>query len=361
MSLALDIEHGTDTVEISQLTEADGPDSPAERAWEAFIAAEPRAEFFHRPGWRRVLRRAYGHDPYFRVARRGGAVVGVLPLLHVRSRLFGNALISTGFCVYGGILAADDAAARALAEDAAALGEALGVDYVELRHSTPNEAIGWTAKPDLYATFRKALPDDPADILLGMAEHKRSDLKKSLKSGVRIRADASVDEFYPIYAESVRNHGTPVFGKGFYQAVVAEFGDAVDIQLVEGPDGPVATVMSYFFKDQCLVYWAGSRPAARALHADDCKYWTLMLRARQRGARVFDFGRSKRGTGPFEYKTHWGFAPEWLHYQYHLVKAKEVPDVNPLNPKYHLMVEGWKRLPLGLANRLGPPIARQLG
>ncbi len=330
-------------------------------AWEDFAAAAPAATFFHGLGWRRAVERGLGHRCPYRCAWRGDRLAGILPLVHVRSRLFGSALISTGFGVYGGIVAADDAAAQALAADAAALGTELGVDYVELRHMQP-AAIGWRTKSDFYFTFCRRLAPSRDANLKAIPRKKRADLRKAIDNpALKVEVGADLATFFHIYSESLRNLGTPVLPRRFYAAIVEEFGAAVELSAVHGPEGPVAALMTFYFRDRVMPYFGGATAAARRLHAYDLLYWSLMERAAARGATLFDFGRSKAGTGSYDYKTYWGFAPEPLHYDFHLVRRTALPDVNPLNPKYRLMIETWRRLPLAVANALGPLVARQLG
>ena len=332
-----------------------------EAAWEAFVDACPTTSFFHRAGWRRVIEKSLGHRSYYRCAWRGDQLVGILPLIEVKSRLFGHALVSLAFGVYGGIAALDDSSGLALAADAAALGQSLDVDFVELRNEAPNN-IPWLAKTELYFTFQRRLADDDAANLKAIPRKKRADLRKAIDNkALSVDANADIKTFYRIYSESVRNLGTPILPQRFYAAIAAEFGGAVELSTISGPEGPVAALMTYFFKDRVMPYYGGATPAARPLHAYDLIYWKLMARALDRGAHIFDFGRSKRGTGAFDYKTYWGFEPTPLHYQFHLVRQKELPEINPLNPKYRLMVDSWKKLPLPIANTVGPFIARQIG
>lgn len=335
-------------------------DASSEAAWDAFVQQEPSATFFHRAGWRRVIAKTYGYDTHFLMAQRQGQIVGVLPLVHLKTMVFGQSLISTGFCVYGGIASDDPAAIQALADAAAALGDTLGVAYVEMR-SEAALIPGWKTKSDVYATFRRELHDNDDANLKAIPRKKRADVRKGIKSDLRIDTSGDIDAFYAIYSESVRNLGTPVFSKKYIAAIAEEFGEDCEISVVHGPDGPVAALTSFFHRDHVLPYYGGGTFAARPLHAYDQLYWTLMCRSIQRGAKVFDFGRSKFGTGAFDYKTYWGFEPTPLHYQYHLVKAEDVPDINPLNPKYRMMVTTWQKLPLPVANIIGPWVARQLG
>jgi len=340
---------------VAPLTDA------GEAAWEAFVATCPQATFFHRAGWRRVITAACRHRCHYRLARRDGRVVGVLPLVEVRSLLFGHALISTGFCVGGGIAADDPEAGAALAAEAVALGRLLGVDQVELRQQVAQPLAGWSTRSDLYASFHRDLAGDDAANLKAIPRKKRADVRKSLTNGLTVTLEPGIERFYPLYAESLRNLGTPVPSRRWFQALQAEFGQALEISVVSGAGQPLAGLISFFFRDQVLPYYGGAVPAARPLHAYDYLYWSLIQRAVARGVRVFDFGRSKRGTGAFDYKSHWGFEAEPLPYQYHLIRASTLPDLNPLNPKFRLLVQAWQRLPLALANRLGPLIARQLG
>lgn len=338
---------------VSLLADGDEPD------WEAFVQGHPAATFFHRAGWRRVIAATYDHPTSFMMARRHGTVVGVLPLVHRRSMVFGSALISTGFCVQGGILAADAAARDVLAEAAVRLGRDLGVAYVELR-SENAELAGWDTKAGVYATFRAQLGADEKARLQAIPRKKRADVRKAIAGPLTVETSAEPALVWRVYAESLRNLGTPVFPLRLVHAVAAEFGDAVELSVVRHGDDPVAALVAFFFKEQVLPYWGGALPAARPLHAYDLLYWSLMGRAVERGAGVFEFGRSKLGTVAFDYKRFWGFEPRPLHYQYRLIHADAVPDINPLNPKYRLMVEGWRRLPLSVTNRLGPLLSAHL-
>lgn len=341
-------------IDVRELAETEAP------AWEAFVQSCPQATFFHRIGWRRVIHDSFGQRTYCRVAWRSGSIVGVLPLVYVKSLFFGNSLISMGFCVYGGIAADDAPAVDALARDAADLARNLNVHYLELRHRDPL-LPDWPTKSDLYATFRKEIPVDEAANLKMIPKRKRADVRKSLALAPRLEVGDDLDTFYRLFSTGYRDMGTPIFTKKFFANIMQEFGDDAEIAVAYGPDGPAVALMSFFFRDEVLPYFVGNTTASRKLHALDFVCWNLMRRSVERGARLFDFGRSKNGTGPFRFKKLWGFTPEPLHYQYHLVRSTEVPNVSPTNPKYALFIRAWKRLPLTVANRVGPLIARQLG
>jgi FemAB-related protein (PEP-CTERM system-associated) len=331
-----------------------------EAAWERFVAQCEQATFFHRFGWRRVLEGALGHRCHFLLAEEGGEIVGVLPLAEVRSRLFGNKLAGLPFCVYGGIAAQHPEAARLLRDEAAAMATALGVDALELRNLEASDS-GWPIK-DLYYTFRKPITADNGANLKAIPNRQRAMIRKGIKEGLAGEEVEGTQRLYRVYAESVRNLGTPVFSRRYLDALRYEFAEDCRVLMIRQGDEDVAGVMSFYFRNEVLPYYGGSIARARTIRGcNHFMYWELMRRSAEEGITVYDFGRSKRETGPFEFKKNWGFEPQALPYEYFLVKSAQVPDVNPSNPKYRLLVNVWQRLPLPVANVLGPPLARNLG
>jgi FemAB-related protein (PEP-CTERM system-associated) len=328
-------------------------------AWDAFVHAHPEGTFFHRADWARVLERAFGHRTHYLYAEQDGAIAGVLPLAEIRSLLFGHALVSTPFCVYGGVLAASEEARAALTQAACTRAREVGASYLELRNRTPQNE-GWPTK-HLYVTFRKHIDADDERNLNAIPRKQRAMIRKGIAAGLVAEPDPGIDALYACYAESVRNLGTPVFSKRYLGVLRDTFADDCEVLVVRHGDEPVAAVMSFYFRDEVLPYYGGGRARARELKANDFMYWEVMRRAAARGVRIFDYGRSKLDTGSYSFKKNWGFEPEPLHYEYHLVKARAMPDLSPKNPKYHAFIEGWKRLPVPVATRLGPWLARHLG
>ncbi len=335
-------------------------DEQAMARWDAYVDRAVDATFFHRAGWKTVLERAFGHAAYFLYAVEGGDVVGVLPLAQVKSALFGNTLSSLPFCVYGGIVADSEQAAAALREEACRLAERLRVGALELRNRRAS-AAGWPIK-ELYFTFRKAI--DPSDEvnLKAIPNRQRAMVRKGLKEGLGSEWDEGVDRLYRVYSESVRNLGTPVFSVKYLRILREVFGSDCSVLMITHQGQDVAAVMSFYFRDEVIPYYGGSTAASRAIKGvNHVMYWELMRHSAAQGYTLFDFGRSKAGTGPFSFKKNFGFEPQPLPYEYYLVASDAVPDVNPLNPKYRLMINVWSRLPLPVANTIGPFLARSLG
>jgi len=329
--------------------------------WDAFVLAHPQATFFHRSGWLRVIEKSFGHRGFFLCAEREGVIEGVLPLVEVKSRLFGHSVSSLPFAVYGGVLALNDEAARALEAEAEAIACGQGADHLEYRNLGATRHADWP-RQDLYVTFRKEiLPDEEAN-MLAIPRKQRAMVRKGIKNALAADIDAGVDRFFALYADNVHRHGTPAMPKKYFQALLDEFGADAEVLTVSSPDGrPLSTVLSFYFRDEVLPYYAGDDEAARELAANDFKYWELMRRACARGLKVFDYGRSKQGTGSYAFKKNWGFEPQPLSYEYRLFKRDAVPQNNPNNPKYQLMIKAWRKLPIGVANWLGPFIVKNLG
>lgn len=329
-------------------------------SWDAYVFSHPQATFFHRAGWQRIIETVFAHPTFFLYVQRAGRIVGVLPLAQVKSRLFGNSLSSMPFAVYGGLLADDDEAATLLEREAERIAESLGVEHLEFRNTTVRHAE-WPTQ-DLYVTFRREiLPDEEAN-MLAIPRKQRAMIRKGIKNDLRGDIDTDVDRFFQLYADNVHRHGTPAFPKRYFAALLAEFGADAEVLTVSGPDGkPLSSVLSFYFRDEVLPYYAGDHVDARDLAANDFKYWELMRRACARGLKVFDYGRSKQGTGSYAFKKNWGFEPQPLYYEYRLFKRDSIPQNNPNNPKYKLMIAAWQRMPIGLANFLGPYIVRNLG
>jgi FemAB-related protein (PEP-CTERM system-associated) len=328
-------------------------------AWNAFVHAHPDGTFFHLAEWQEVLQCSFGHRSHYLLAESAGEIRGVLPLAQVKSLLFGNALVSTPFCVYGGIVAVDEAAHAALEQAACDLARHLNVDYLEMRNRKRHHP-SWPCK-ELYVTFRKEIDPDSEKNMLAIPRKQRAMVRKGIKENLCSEIDTDVGRHYDMYSESLRNLGTPVFSKRYLQVLKDVFGDACDIVTILKGDRAVASVLNFYFRDEVLPYYGGGTQEARAVAGNDFMYWQVMERARVKGCRIFDYGRSKRGTGAYDFKTYWGFEPEPLYYEYFLVRLKAMPNLSPTNPKYSKAIAVWRKFPLKLTQWIGPSVAKYLG
>jgi len=265
--------------------------------------------------------------------------------------------------VYGGPAATDDTARAMLDEAAHELAQQLGVGHLEYRgmERFHPEDPAWHTK-ELYVTFRKEITGDDEANMNAIPRKQRAMVRKGIKLGLRGEVDANVDRMFEAYAHSVHRLGTPVFPKKYFAMLQDVFGDECEVRSIVTEDNRlVAAVLSFYWRDEVVPYYGGGMDLAREVAGNDFMYWNLMQAAAARGCRLFDFGRSKLGTGAYDFKKNWGFTAQHLPYEYKLYGATALPDNNPLNPKYQLFIKMWKKLPLPLANFMGPYIVRNLG
>lgn len=316
--------------------------------WNDFVHATPQGSFFHMLEWKDVLERGFGFQTFYMMEKEHSGVRGILPLALVKRPLFGPALISTPLCVYGGALGVCDDLIDAAVKKA----EALGVQYLELRGSM--EPVEGYSASDRFYTFRKEISEDHEVNLKAIPRKQRAEVRKGISANLETISNQDIDLFYSIYAQSVRNLGTPVFAKKYLRVLIDVFGDAFDVTTVAHEGQSLTSVLSFYYKDQILPYYGGGIGAARRYSAYPYMYWKLMERAADKGIRVFDFGRSMAGGGAYAFKKNFGFTPEALPYHYHLVKADGVPDMDPDNPRNKFLTSAWKKLPMPIANMVGP-------
>lgn len=332
---------------------------------EAFVAAQPQATPFHRPAWLKAVARGTGNAAMALLAERGGAIAGYLPLNAIHSPIFGRLLASSGFAVGGGALVDNAASLPALLTATEELAGRLSTPTIELRGGDlPEGREGWSIRRDAHCGFVRPLAADDEAELLAIPRKQRAEVRKGLANDFAVSVGNGADDraaHYAVYAESVRNLGTPVFPRALFEAVLDAFGADADILTVRHEGRPVASVLSLYHAGAVMPYWGGGTRGARALRANDRMYFELMGHARRRGCTRFDFGRSKTGSGAYDFKRNWGFEPEPLAYATWTAPGEEARDADPTSAKHRLQIAVWQRLPLALANRLGPLIARGLG
>ncbi len=338
-------------IEVSELAAGE------QDQWDRFVMASPTGTLCHLTGWKTVVEKVLGHRSYSLVARGEQGISGVFPISRVRNKLFGDCLVSMPLGVYGGICADDEESYFSLLKAGSELAGRLGVQYLEMRNRT--EAFP-TSLPgrDLYVTFTQDLAAGPEKLLAGLPRDTRYAVRKSLKAGLDWVEDLSLDEFYEIYAQSVHRLGTPVFSKKMFTAFQSAFPGQWRLFGVRKGAAAIAGVFCFQFRDRMMPYYGGALPEFYKDSPNNFMYWNLILQSCSEGFRVFDFGRSKRGTGAFQFKESWSMEQSALPYRYHLVGAKDVPQLSPLDQKFQLPITLWKKMPLAWTKILGPQVIR---
>jgi len=332
---------------------------------DAYVAAHAQGTAFHRPDWLLAVEQGTGNRAMALVEEIGGELQGYLPLNLVHSPIFGRLLASSGFAVDGGVLMAQGASPEGLFAAAEELAVRHSCPSIELRGGpVPAVQGGWALRTDAHCGFVAPLAADDEAQLTWIPRKQRAEVRKGLAIAMTVEVGtgaADRDAHYAVYAESVRNLGTPVFPRALFEAVLDRFGDDADILTVRHEGRAVASVLSLYASGAVMPYWGGGTWDARRLRANDRMYYELMLHARRRGCDRFDFGRSKTGSGAYHFKRNWGFTPEPLTYASWTAPGHERRDADPTSAKHAFQIAVWQRLPLGIANRLGPLISRGLG
>ena len=347
----LTIEHRAGRVEVSDLKPGQ------ENDWDSFVESEPEGTVFQLSAWRKVVEQTLKHQCFSMVARRDDKITGVFPISLVRNRVFGDCLVSSPLAVYGGICTSDQESHLALLKAGSDLAERLQVKYLEMRNRTEPFPVDLPGR-DLYVTFTLDLSPGPELLLKGLPRDTRYAVRKSQKAGLEWTSDLKLGEFYEIYAKSVHRLGTPVFSRGMFESLQAEFPGQCRLFGVRKGDTVIAGVFCLYFKDQVLPYYGGALPEFYKDSPNNFMYWSLIEQSAREGYRWFDFGRSKKGTGSYLFKSAWNMQVTELPYRYQLVRAQEVPHMSPVDRKFAGPVSVWKRLPYSWTKILGPQLIR---
>ncbi|MCE0493262.1 FemAB family XrtA/PEP-CTERM system-associated protein [Vibrio salinus] len=346
------------TLKIRKITDQDFAN------WDHYVDNHSDGTFFHLSGWINVITEVFNHRQHYLLATRGEEekIVGLLPLFEQKSLIFGHALISTPFCVYGGVIANDEDIRHELEAKAYKLGCDLNVDYVEIRDKYCRESREpWQAHCH-HSTFFTTIEDSSEQILTSIKRKQRAVVRHSLNNELSWNNTDNPELCYDVYAESVRNLGTPVFSKKLFLNLKRTFGNQCETLIInDNQNHAISSVLSFYYKGNVLPYYGGGTLQARSLKSNDYMYYQLMCTAREKGIKSFDFGRSKHNSGSFKYKKNWGMQEEKLHYKVALVKSKQLPNFSPNNPKYKFFISMWKKMPLTLSRVIGPNLSKYLG
>jgi FemAB-related protein (PEP-CTERM system-associated) len=358
--------------------------------WDSYVSNHPKGTFFHLIGWKTVIERTFRHKSHYLIAESNGdtatsqrrepssnpsnstnptnpsnpsnpgnSIVGILPLFSVKSFLFGKSLVSLPFAAYGGILADSQEVVNQLFDKAKEITCSEDLDYLELRNR--DGGIENLLSKELYVFFRREIFEDLESNINAIPRKSRRMVRQGEKAGLTYEFghEELIPSFYQIFARSYHRLGSPVFSIKLFKNLLGEFKEKANILLVRNREGKsISGVLTFFYKDKVLPYYAGSLFEYRDLAPNDYMYWQLMKYGCENGYKTFDFGRSKIDTGSYDFKRHWGFEPEPLPYQYFLNRIDEIPNLSPANPKYQKKIEMWQKMPFWLTKIIGPRIVK---
>ncbi len=329
-------------------------------AWEEFVREQPEATSYHRWSWKQVVERAFGWPTVYLMSFDGDAVAGILPLVWQKSRLFGSFLTSMPYLNGGGIVAKDAPAARALLHEAVRLAKDLGVQHIELRQRSEP---GWELPTRTHKVSALRELDSDAEKLFASLPHKvRTDIRKAMKHNPAAEFGGTelLDDFYSIFARNMRDLGTPVYGRNFFAEMLNAFPEETFICIVRHQGTAIAGSFLTAFRDTVEAGWSCSLYSHLAMKPNMFLYWSILAEMGRRGYRFFDFGRSTVGSGTHRFKKQWGTQDVPLYWAYWTREGQSPPKLDPENPRYRLAIRVWQKLPLAVANRIGPRLVRCL-
>lgn len=338
-------------LQVSRVTASD------QSAWDDFVNARGDKPGYHAWGWRRVFANAFGHEPVYLIARAGTEVVGVLPIVHIKSLLFGSSLTSLPFLNYGGVMADTEKAAALLIATAREEARARKCEHVELRHIARQF-------PDLPCKTHKVAMHLAlsANLWEDLDRKVRNQIRKAEKSGLVVQrgGEELVADFYTVFARNMRDLGTPVYSRRLFEEVLRTFPDRSQLHIVRFNGAAVAAGLTYRTATMVQLPWASSIRDYNPLCPNVLLYWDAMQFAQSTGASTFDMGRSTPNEGTFRFKAQWGAEPVPLHWEYQLLTGDQLPNVSPANPKFQFAIALWQKLPVSVTRRVGPMIVRAI-
>lgn len=335
-------------------------DSLGVKKWDEYVEISKTSTFFHQIKWKNVIEKVLGYESFYLMAEEEKKIKGILPLFLIKSKFLGKVLISVPFGVYGGICADDEESSNALFKEAVKIAKEKDIDYLELRHLYENE-LG-LLKNDIHWTFIIEFPEKIEILWNGLKRKARGAIRKGVNSGLEVEIDSTngLDEFYNIFAHSLRNLGSFILPFKYFKTIKEEFGEQIIISLIRYEGKVVAGILTFLFKDTIIPYYGGCIKSSLPYSPNNLMYWKLMEYGLEKGYKFFDFGKSKKGTGSFDFKINFGFKPKPLHYQYFLNKTEKMPDPGSSNWEYRIIKRLIKKTPVSIAKIIGPGIVKHL-
>lgn len=330
-------------------------------AWDRFVENHPHGSLFHNWVWRDLIGRVFDHESYYLRARsKSGTIVGVLPLVRLKSWLFGDFMVSMPYFNYGGALGVDDITEARLMQAAANLAQGLGVEHIEFRDIIERDQ-NWPARTD-KVVMELALPETPDDLFKSLGSKLRAQIRRPLKEGAMVAHGGAelLPEFYTVFARNMRDLGTPVYPLRFFETIASALQSVMSVCVVRLNGRAVASGLLMSHGERMQVPWASSLRDYNRLGVNMLLYWACLERAIERGYRRFDFGRSTRDSGTYRFKRQWGAQSIQCHWHYWLRPGTKMPVLTPDNPKFRLAVRLWQRMPVPLANLIGPGVVKNL-
>lgn len=333
-----------------------------EAAWNSYVNGHENTSIYHLAEWRHIIKQQFGHDNYYLYAtkKNSDAIEGVLPLVHLKSRLFGNFMVSMPYFNYGGVLADNEAIEEKLLERAKDIGQSKNVAHLEFRELKPR-GEEWPCR-DEKVVMLLDLPNDPDVFWKAIGTKRRAQVKRSGREGVSVQHGGleCLDDFYTVFSRNMRDLGTPVYAKQWFESILRQFPMQSHIIVIKINNTPAAAGFLIGHKSILEIPWASSLREYNRIGVNMKLYWEVLKYAMENQYQTFDFGRSTIDESTYKFKKQWGATPTRCYWNYALIQSEQMPQLNPSNAKYAMAIKCWQKLPMAVANRLGPNIVKNL-
>ncbi len=332
-----------------------------QKQWDEYVYQHSEGKLYHLSAWSKLINNVFGHKTFYLYHLSEDNIInGLIPLVQLKSRLFGNYLVSMPYFNYGGVIADNTTIEEKLLGQACTLAKELNASHIEFRDTvlrTPDYPVK-TDKISMILT----LPNDEAVLWQNLGSKRRSQIKRPLRENptIHIGTIDLLDDFYQVFAENMRDLGTPVYAKRFFSAMLQTFPQHAHIITIKLNDQPVAAAFLLSFKDILEIPWASTLKKVNNISINMLLYWEVLKFAIQQNYQYFDFGRSSADSGTYRFKKQWGSEIRQLYWHYWLADDGNQPALNPNNPKYRLAIAAWKKMPVALTRLIGPHLVKNL-
>jgi len=328
--------------------------------WDAYVDASAQGNLYHSSKFLKNLEDSFGYQGVFIWAEEDGEIVGVLPLMSVPSLMSKSPrLIGLPASTCSGAIGKSAEAVQSMLDLGSKLTRDLNAKYLELRQQI--QAGSTLITKDSYVTFIYNLENGSGELWDALNRKTRGSIRKAEKSGLEIEVDSGdLSTFYNLYIRRLRDLGSPPYPLSFFRKLMKEFGDSVKISLVKKGDRIIASCFSIIYKDTIHAMLAGADRRHLSLNPYSLMYWKIIESAASQGVKYFDFGRSRLGTGSYDFKKNWGFPSTQLYYQYYLGSAQKHPQLESGSILTRTFQITWRLLPLPVVAWLGPKIRKYI-
>jgi serine/alanine adding enzyme len=330
--------------------------------WDAYVRSSPAGNCYQLVGWKRVIEQSFGHKTYYRICENDDRkITGIIPIVHLKSWLFGSFMVSLPYFNYGGICADEEESYELLLSEAKTLAARERARHIEFREHRLIQN-GLQSKESKVAMVRP-LPESVEGLWKSLGSKLRSQVKRPEREGIyaRLGREELVDQFYAVFSENMRDLGTPVYAKAFFENILREFPATSWICVVYTKEArPIAAGFLVGFKHALEIPWASSLRAYNHHAPNMFLYWMCLKFACESGYKYFDFGRSTPHEGTYRFKQQWGAEPSPLYWYYWTIQGGPLPQLNPHNPKFMMAINIWKKLPLSITRLIGPAVVKNL-